>query len=138
MTHRFTVLIFLLFASIASTVGCGSGDEDDASEMASQWLTLIDMGDVTESWEQSSGVFQNNLSIEDYTKSIKDSRGHLGKLLSRRLRTAQAARSLPNAPRGRYVVVQFDSVFANHPAMVETVTAKFENGDWRVLGYRSR
>jgi hypothetical protein len=138
MTRRFTILVCLLFASSTTTVGCGSGDEDAAVEMTSQWLTLIDSGEVAESWEQSSNNFRNNLPIEDYKKSIEDSRGQLGKLMSRRLRSAQAARSLPNAPRGRYVVVQFDSVFAKHPAMVETVVATFEGEDWRVLGYRSR
>ncbi len=138
MTRRFGILVCIFFASLATTVGCGSGDEDAGVEAASQWLQLLDSGEVAKSWEQSSGVFRNNLSMEDYQKSIGDSRGSLGELMSRELRSAQAAHSLPNAPRGRYVVVQFDSVFANHPAMVETVTTKFEGGDWRVLGYRSR
>ena len=138
MTRRFTIIVCLLFASITTTVGCGSGDEDAAVEVATQWLKLLDLGSVGESWEQSAGVFRNNLSIEDFKKSIQVSRGPLGRLRSRKLRTAQAAHSVPNAPRGRYVVMQFDSVFANHPAIVETVTAKFEGGGWRVLGYRSR
>lgn len=138
MTRRSAIFACVLFASIAITVGCGSGDEDAAVEVTTQWLKLLDTGEVGESWQQSSGLLRNNVSMEDYKKTIEESRGHLGKLMSRRVRTAMSAHSIPNAPRGRYVVVQFDSVFANHPAMVETVTAKFEGGDWRVLGYRTR
>lgn len=138
MTRRFGMLICLLFTLIGTSVGCGSGDEDAAIEVATQWLELLDAGEVAKSWEQSSVVFRNNLSIDEFKKSIQDSRGPLGKLMSRQVRNAQAAHSLPNAPRGRYVIVQFDSVFANHPAMVETVTTKFEGSGWRVLGYRIR
>lgn len=138
MTRSFGILACLLLASIATSVGCGSGDEDAAVEVATQWLKLLDSGEVGKGWEQSSRVFRNNVSVEDFKKSIGDSRGPLGKLMSREVRSAQAAHSLPNAPRGRYVIVQFDSVFANHPAIVETVTTKFEGAGWRVLGYRSR
>ena len=138
MTRRFGILVGLLIAMFATTIGCGSGDEDAASGAATEWLQGVDAGELAKSWQQSSGVFRNNLSMEDFQKSMEDSRGPLGTLKSREVRSAQAAYSLPNAPRGRYVIVQFDSVFANHPAMVETVTTKFEGGGWRVLGYRSR
>ena len=138
MPRRFGILVSLLFVLFAAPVGCGSVGEDAAVEVATQWLQLIDAGEVGKSWEQSSGVFRNNLSVDEFKKSIQDSRGPLGKLMSREIRSAQAAHSLPNAPRGRYVIAQFDSVFANHPAMVETVTLKFEGGGWRVLGYRVR
>ena len=138
MSRRSSMLVCVLFALIAIAVGCGSGDEDAAVDAAAQWLELLDSGEVAKSWEQSSDIFRKKLSSEDFAKSIEGSRGSLGKSMSRKLRTAQAAQTLPNEPRGRYVVIQFDSVFANHPAMVETVTTKFEGDDWRVLGYRMR
>ncbi len=138
MTRRFTIVMCLLFTMTMTAVGCGQGDEEAAVETSTGWLKLLDSGNVDESWKQSAAMFRNNVSVEDYKKSIQESRGHLGKLMSRKVRTAQAAHSLPNAPRGRYVVVQFDSVFENHPAIVETVTTKYDSGDWRVLGYRSR
>jgi hypothetical protein len=56
-------------------------------------------------------------------------------LRSRGARAAQRASSLPGAPDGEYVVLQFDSSFANKQVAVETVTAVFEDGVWRVVGY---
>jgi len=44
--------------------------------------------------------------------------------------------SMPGAPDGEYVVIQFESSFANKESAVETVTPmKGEDGVWRVSGY---
>lgn len=44
--------------------------------------------------------------------------------------------SLPGAPDGEYVVVQFETSFTNKKAAAETVTPMLENdGQWRVSGY---
>ena len=123
MTRRFAILVCLLIASAATSVGCGSADEDAAVEAATQWLTLLDAGEVRRSWAQSAKIFRNNVSIEDYEKMIEDSRAGLGKLTSRSLRSAHARRSLPNAPRGRYVVVEFDSAFENNKAGIDVSPA---------------
>jgi len=138
MTRRHCIALFLLFATATTGIGCGSGDEDAAVDVATAWVGLLDAGKLEEAWKQSAPVFRNNLSLEDFTKSIEGSRNVLGKLISRKVRTAQAAHSLPNVPRGQYVVVQFDSVFEKHPAMVETVTTKLIGDTWQVQGYRSR
>ena len=89
-------------------------------------------------WSQTAKVFQNGVTPEQFEKTVKDSRSLLGRFVSRKVRSAQAARSLPNSPRGRYVVVQFDSVFENQRNAVESVTEVFEDGEWKVSGYRSR
>lgn len=130
----------ILLASLAliAAAGCGSGDEDAAVEVSDRWLAQMDAGDYEACWEQGATVFRRNLSAEEFAQSIREAREPLGKLVSRKLRTAQAARTLPNSPRGRYVVVQYDAVFENQQATVETVTAQLEDGEWRILGYRSR
>jgi hypothetical protein len=52
------------------------------------------------------------------------------------VKKTQSAASLPGAPDGQYVVVQFDTVFADKPSAVETVTFMLENdGQWRAAGY---
>jgi hypothetical protein len=44
--------------------------------------------------------------------------------------------NLPGAPAGQYVVMQFDSSFANKHSAVETVTFMLEEGgQWRAAGY---
>ena len=51
-------------------------------------------------------------------------------------KAAQFARSLPGAPDGEYVVMQFDTAFEQKAAAVETVTAAREkDGSWKIAGY---
>ncbi len=47
-----------------------------------------------------------------------------------------AMSSLPGAPDGAYVVIQYGTSFENRKHAVETVTPMRErNGAWRVSGY---
>ncbi len=49
---------------------------------------------------------------------------------------ATFTRTVPGAPDGEYVVIQFDTQFENKAAAVETVTPMREkDGSWRVSGY---
>jgi hypothetical protein len=44
--------------------------------------------------------------------------------------------SLPGAPDGRYVIIQFNTSFANRPSSVETLTfIMVTNGSWKASGY---
>ena len=63
-------------------------------------------------------------------------RAPLGKLVSRKLKSREYAEKMPGAPDGRYVVVQYDTVFENKASAVETVTPMADpDGVWRVAGY---
>ena len=60
----------------------------------------------------------------------------LGGLLSRSVQAAKYATSLPGAPDGEYVVIQFTTGFSNKESAIETVTPmKGPDGVWRVSGY---
>jgi hypothetical protein len=44
--------------------------------------------------------------------------------------------TLPGAPDGKYVVIQFESSFSNKKAAIETVTLMMDSDvKWRVSGY---
>jgi hypothetical protein len=46
---------------------------------------------------------------------------------------------LPGAPEGRYVVIQYETVFENKASAVETITPMLDpDGAWRVSGYLIR
>jgi len=63
-------------------------------------------------------------------------RAPLGAMVTRKIRTATYARSLPGAPVGEYVVIQFDTSFENLPQSTETVTSMREKDDsWKIAGY---
>jgi hypothetical protein len=53
--------------------------------------------------------------------------------------SAKFARSLPGAPDGEYVVIQFTTSFDGKAVATETVTPmKDPDGHWRVSGYYIR
>ena len=67
---------------------------------------------------------------------MQGSRQPLGEVKSRKLNGAQYMTSMPGAPDGEYVVIQFDASFANKEKAVETVTPmRDKDGVWRVSGY---
>jgi hypothetical protein len=56
--------------------------------------------------------------------------------VTRKVKTKSYRTSLPGAPDGEYVVIQFDTSFVNKKAAVETVTPMMDkNGVWRASGY---
>ena len=63
----------------------------------------------------------------------------LGAMITRDLLEAKEYQSLPGAPDGRYVVMQFKTSFAAKQNAVETVTFQREkDGLWRASGYYVR
>jgi hypothetical protein len=73
------------------------------------------------------------------TESLRAARKPLGELVSRKLKSANFMTSLPGAPDGEYVVLQFETAFENKKSAVETITPMLEkDGKWRVSGYYIR
>jgi hypothetical protein len=67
---------------------------------------------------------------------LQATRAPLGKVASRVVKSAVYTTSLPGAPDGQYVVIQFESSFEHKKAAIETVTPSLgEDGEWRVSGY---
>jgi hypothetical protein len=110
--------------------------EKAAEDSASKWLGLVDAGDYAVSWDQAAQYFKNAASKEDWREKIKAVRAPLGKINSRKLKSATYKTSLPGAPDGQYVVIQYDSSFEHKTSAVETVTPMMDkDGQWRVSGY---
>ena len=107
--------------------------------MAEAWLTLADTPDCGKSWEQAARLFKNAVTSEQWCQALKAVREPLGPLKSRTFRSATFQTSLPGAPDGKYMVILYDTVFANKAAAVETVTPMLDpEGVWRVGGYYIR
>ncbi len=111
-----------------------------AAEAASLgWLGLVDAGDYAQSWASGAEYFRNSILESQWVASIAQVRGPLGALRSRHLVSAKFFRSLPGAPDGEYVVIQFASSFEKKAAATESVTPmKDPDGRWRVSGYYIR
>ena len=61
---------------------------------------------------------------------------HWARLLSRNLKSAAFTKTLPGAPDGEYVVIQYDSSFEHKQSAAETITPMLDkDGEWKVSGY---
>jgi hypothetical protein len=130
---------FLLLLSLSLWVGFASAQDPKTGEAvlaAEQWLSLVDAGEYKQSWREGSGYFKNAITEGKWVLSLQAVRNPLGTLISRKLISATYMTSLPGAPDGEYVVIQFETSFENKTSAIETVTPmREENGDWRVSGY---
>ncbi|MBX9900775.1 MAG: DUF4019 domain-containing protein [Burkholderiaceae bacterium] len=112
-----------------------SSTAQPAIDAAKAWLAEGDAGNYAASWSKSATVFQSSINAQNWSEALKKVRAPLGKVKTRTLKSAQETTTLPGAPEGNYVVIQFDTVFENQ-ASIETVTPmKEKDGSWKVSGY---
>jgi len=110
--------------------------EKAATAAAETWLSHVDAGDYAGSWREASAYVQGAITEQAWIASLNGVRTPLGQRLSRQLKQVQHTQSMPGAPDGDYVVMQFDTRFANKQAAVETVTFLQEKkGEWKAAGY---
>lgn len=110
--------------------------EKAAIAAAESWLKLVDEEKYAASWQEAAAYFKSAVSKEQLETQLKAVRKPLGKKLSRSLQNSSYATSLPGAPDGEYVVIQFNTSFENKKTAVETVTPMLDkDGKWRVSGY---
>lgn len=107
-----------------------------ATAAAEAWLKLVDAAKYDESWQELAGFAQKAVKQADWAKSLDTFRTPLGKVAGRKLKSAEYFTTLPGAPDGEYVVLQFATEFEHKKAAVETITPmKEKDGKWRVSGY---
>lgn len=129
------VVLALVLASFAAS-GQNVDMENKAVASAEAWLDLVDGGKYADSWKQASEYFKNAVKLAQWEQSLVALRKPLGKIISRKLSSKNYMTSLPGAPDGEYVVIQFETSFQNKKSAVETVTPmKEKDGRWRVSGY---
>ena len=132
-----TVLAFALMTLVGGSIALANEEaEKQAVAAAETWLALIDAGDVAKSWETAAALFKGAVTQDQWQQQVGPFREPLGKLISRQVISTKYATSLPGAPDGEYVVIQFKTSFESKASAVETVTPmKDPDGEWRVSGY---
>ena len=136
-TKLVSIFLFLaLFMGMSARVHAEDKPEQLAQQSAEAWLALIDSGKYADSWQEASQYFKNAVTKEKWESAMHGNREPLGKLVSRKLRSAQYTTALPGAPDGEYVVIQYDSSFEHKQTAVETITPMLDkDGKWRASGY---
>lgn len=130
-----TALIFILPFYNCSENNSGKETTSEAVEAIQSWLVLIDDGKFIQSWEETGSLFKNQIPDSQWVKTMENSRKPFGKVISRKVKSAQFKKSLPGVPDGQYVVAVFKTEFENKKQAVETVSATNEIKQWKVVGY---
>ena len=148
-----------LSALVSVIVGCGQQPREQTSEPASgptpaqvapdtseaeraataaaeSWLALLDEGKFAESWTEAASLFKRAVPQRQWEGAVRTQRRPLAAFESRTLIQRNYSTSLPGAPDGEYVMIQFRTDFANRKGVIETITPMLdEDGTWRVSGY---
>lgn len=132
------ILAIAILISITFTMAPHANEvaEKAAITASGAWLSWVDEGNYAESWNQAAGLFKTAVTKEQWQNTVKAVRVPLGKVMVRKLKSKQYTKTLPGAPDGEYVVIQYETTFENKKSAVETVTPMLDkDGKWRVSGY---
>jgi Ethanolamine utilization protein EutJ (predicted chaperonin) len=132
------ILLMLIAVLLAGVCVASENDVQTAAaqQAATSWLALTDSGSYSQSWDQAAQVFKDAVTKEEWAQALSTVRARLGKVVSRKLKSATYTTSIPGEPDGQYVVIQYETSFENKATATETVTPTMEkDGQWRVSGY---
>lgn len=136
MKVRFLAVLYLCLCLFPVAVLADEAAEKAAVTAAQAWLGQIDAGNYGRSWNDASAYFKGAMTEKGWSDALTGARKPLGKLVSRKFGKAQNVKSLPGAPDGNYVVMQYETSFANKKSAVETVTfVQEKDGKWKAAGY---
>jgi hypothetical protein len=139
MKSRIVLVLSLTILSLFFSVGSPSADEKaEKAALASstKWLTLVDNGDYSKSWERAAVLFRGMETKVEWETKLNTYRTPLGKVSERNVKSKRYTTTLPDAPEREYVVIEYETVFKNKQTVTETVTSVLEkDGKWKVAGY---
>lgn len=106
------------------------------TNQAITWLQLVDNARYDQSWQRTASVFRKAMTEDQWLQLAASARTPLGPLISRHLKSTEHLNTLPGAPGGPHIVMQFQARFVQKESAIETVTFTREpDGEWRVSGY---
>ena len=130
------MMTFTIICSLVGAIAMAQDKNDAAKKSAESWLAVVDKGDYAASYDEAASIFKLAITKEDWLQKVRAARGPLGMMISRKLKLMQYETTLPGAPDGEYVVIQYDTSFENKRSAVETITPTLDkDGQWRVSGY---
>lgn len=131
-----TVLRVALVLAVGLGPAYAQATNDAAQGAAESWVGLVDGAQYAESWQAAASFFRNAVPQQKWVEAAQTARSPLGPVKSRAVKSSTATKTLPGAPDGEYVVLQFNAAFEKKAAALETITVLREpDGQWRVVGY---
>lgn len=128
-------LLLLTLLGVCSSTQAQQKPVALGQQSAETWLALVDSGKYTDSWQEASQLFKAHVTKEQWKSALTATRDPLGKVLSRKLKSATYSKTLPGAPDGDYVALKYETSFEHKQSATETVTSMFDKEQWRISGY---
>jgi uncharacterized protein DUF4019 len=134
---KVTLALLLTFLLCVPAVSQAQQVSEKLAQQSSEsWIALVDSGKYAQSWDEAAQFFRAAVTKEQWQGMLHATREPLGKLVSRTVKSANYTKTLPGAPDGEYVVIQYDTFFEHKQSAVETVVPMLDkDGKWRVSGY---
>jgi len=130
------VILLVSMLAFSQAVQADRSAEEAAVAASQAWLALVDEGNYSGSWEEAAEYFRAAVTVEQWQRSMGAFRRPLGRVVSRKLKSKHYTNTLPGAPDGEYVVIQYETSFENKESAIETITPMLDkDGKWRVSGY---
>ena len=133
------VMAGLVLALIAA---CASNETDPVQSpqsAAEAFLSLIDQGNYSESWNEASTWLQDNVDADQWAEHAGSYRRPLGIVDQRKFNSIEYQDSLEEMPAGQYAFVFFDSSLADDGSASEMVGLMLDDDSvWRVIGYQTQ
>jgi len=108
----------------------------NASAAADAWLERLDADEIEGSWQETSSLFRRLVDLAAWRESVDRVRSVFGRTLRRELGDTRYTTTVPGAPDGEYVILEYAAELERKQEAVETVVAmRDEDGAWRVGGY---
>ena len=102
-----------------------------ATDIARDWLQLVDAGNWEASYAETADSFRSVNTLEIWSSVSEDVRVPLGTVTSRE---AVSEELIPGGPNG-LSLVRFRTSFENRADVTETLSLSPEGGTWKVSGY---
>jgi hypothetical protein len=107
-----------------------------ATESSTAWLRLVDEGKYDASWDSAAAPFQQAVTKAAWSQALTQARGPFEPFGTRTVIGTRYLETLPNAPPGPYVVIQYRAQVSGSREVIETVVpARTGQGRWLVSGY---
>lgn len=131
------VLLFTVLAAVCPATA-DPASEKAGTEAAQKWLGLIDAKQYAQSWNEIAPIMKQSIDAQNWANAVGSVRTMVGAMESRAVKSTTFMTQVPGSPKGKYVVIIYDTKFAKRAA-TETVTVMLcPDKAWRVAGYYVR
>lgn len=148
MANRFAAAALLAFALLTALPGGAqvSKKQDKinaqhadaiaaARTAADAWMKIEDAQTYDKSWLAASDYFRSQVPEQGWVRRMETVRKSVDPVLSRDLTATEWRTEVPNLPRGEYVALVYETVFANGHPQLESVVMVHEGAAWKMVGY---